>query len=284
MTAKDNSYRIDGGPIGILLLHGLCGSPTELRYLANGLARQGYTVHCPELAGHGRGYHALAASTWQDWYQSAELALERLQADCDSVIVGGLSTGALLAMLLAHRQPEKVQALALYSPTFWLTGRRIPWYARLFNLVTLRSLAGLIDFPAPHQFGIKDPRLREVIRKALANPDAATSTVKTPGTAVLERRWLVRQVTQVARRISQPTLIIHPREDDYACLDNAFYLQKTLPGQVDMVVLEDSYHIITVDRQRDVVLDRTTAFFSRLGLAARRPATVHRLQQAKKVA
>jgi carboxylesterase len=264
MTTKDHSYRIDGGPVGVLLIHGLCGSPTEMRYIANGLARQGYTVHCPQLAGHCDGYRALSASTWRDWYNSAEQAFTDLEQSCDTVVVGGLSTGALLAMMLAHRFARRISGLALFSPTLWLTGRQVPWYAKFFNLVTTKTVARLIDFPAPHQFGIKDPRLRDVISKALKAPGNAQGTVKTPGSAVLERRWLVRQVTKLTRFISQPTLIIHPREDDYAGLDNAFYLQEYLPGSVEMVVLDDSYHIVTVDRQRDVVLERTRAFIGRL--------------------
>lgn len=264
MTAKDHSYRIDGGPVGVLLIHGLCGSPTEMRYIANGLARQGYTVHCPQLAGHCEGYRSLSVSTWRDWYRSAEDAFKSLEETCEKVVVGGLSTGALLAMMLAHRFPRQITGLALFSPTLWLTGRQVPWYAKLFNLVTTKTVARLIDFPAPHQFGIKDPRLRDVIRKAFQTPGTTQGPVKTPGTAVLERRWLVRQVTKLTRFIPQPTLIVHPREDDYAGLDNAFYLQANLPGQVEMVVLDDSYHIVTVDRQRDVVLERTRAFIGRL--------------------
>jgi len=60
--------------------------------------------------------------------------------------------------------------------------------------------------------------------------------------------------------IQQPALIVHPREDDYADLNNAWYLQRHLKGVVDMVVLNDSYHIVTVDRQRQVTVDRTVAF------------------------
>ena len=48
---KDHSYRVPGGRVGVLLLHGLCGTPTEMRFVANGLARIGCTVHCPQLAG-----------------------------------------------------------------------------------------------------------------------------------------------------------------------------------------------------------------------------------------
>ena len=264
MSGKNHSTLFEGGPVGVLLIHGLCGSPSELRYVANGLARQGYTVSCPQLAGHCAGDGPLRTSTWNDWYHSAETGLKELSERCETVIVGGLSTGALLAMLLAHQHKQDVKGLALFSPTLWLTGRRVPWYAKLFNLVRHKSLANLFDFPAPHKFGIKDDRLRAFISKALKAPGAPEMPVTTPGPAVLERRWLAQKVANIAKFIGQPTLIIHPREDDYAGMDNAFFLQKTLGGHVDMVVLDDSYHIVTIDRQRDLVLQRTLNFIAQL--------------------
>jgi carboxylesterase len=77
---------------------------------------------------------------------------------------------------------------------------------------------------------------------------------------VLEHRHLVNAVKREIGNVNQPSLIVHPREDDYADLNNAWYLQRNLKGLVDMVVLDDSYHIVTVDRQRHVVVDRATAF------------------------
>ena len=71
-------------------------------------------------------------------------------------------------------------------------------------------------------------------------------------------------VRRELRRIHQPTLIVHPRHDDRASLGNAAYLQATLGGTVETCVLDDSYHVITVDRQRDIVVERTAAFAKRL--------------------
>ena len=87
---KDHSYRVPGGRVGVLLLHGLCGTPTEMRFVANGLARSGCTVHCPQLAGHCGTEADIKATRWQDWYASAERALDDMRKDCDVVIVGGL--------------------------------------------------------------------------------------------------------------------------------------------------------------------------------------------------
>lgn len=263
MTNNDQSYRVGSGRSGVLLIHGLAGSPSEMRFIANGLARQGHNVYCPQLAGHGSQAGDLGTSTWHDWYNSAEQALIELSAECDSVVVGGLSTGAVLALLLAAKHPGKVAGLALYSPTLWLNGRNIPWYARLFQMVRHRQVASLFRFTTPANLGIKDARLREFIRNSVTSNGGSCQGV-TPGEAVIERRWLVNATCEALHAITQPVLIMHPREDGYAALSNATYLQAKLKGGVDLVVLEDSYHMVTVDRQRAMVLERTSAFFSRI--------------------
>jgi carboxylesterase len=93
-----------------------------------------------------------------------------------------------------------------------------------------------------------------------AGDSSVAGLPSTPGGAVLEHRRLVQALCAELGQIRQPALIIHPREDDYADLDNAWYLQRHLKGLVDMVVLDDSYHIVTVDRQRHLVVERTEAF------------------------
>ena len=261
MSVKDHSYRVAGGRVGVLLLHGLCGTPTEMRFVANGLARAGYTVHCPQLAGHCGTEEDIKNTTWQDWYASSEAALVEIRKECDTVIVGGLSTGAVLSLLLAANHPDKVQGTALFAPTLWLNGWLIPWHARLFRMVFSKRVANMIGFPDLHPHGIKDQRIRDFIQSALFSGDSSTAGLpNTPGGAVLEHRRLVNATKRRLGDIHQPALIVHPREDDYADLDNAWYLQRNLKGMVDMVVLEDSYHIVTVDRQRHVVVDRATSF------------------------
>lgn len=267
MRVNDGSYRIKGGRTGVLLIHGLCGSPAELRFIANGLARQGMTVLCPELAGHGGSAADLEASTWQDWYRSAEQALFELRATCDEVIIGGLSTGAVLSLLLAAKHPEMVDGVTLYSPTLWLSGRKVPWYVPLFRCINSKAIANLFKFPIPMHVGIKDQRIREFVRNAARTVEGAPAQVKTPGGAVLERHRLARVVMGLLGAIEKPVLILHAREDDYAGLDNANYLQRKLGGTVDLVILDDCYHMVTVDRQRHIVLDRTASFIGAVSSA-----------------
>ena len=281
--ASDTTFKIKGGKVGILLLHRLCGTPVEMRFVANGLAKQGYTVHCPRLAGHCGSADEIKATRWADWYRSAEEALDELRKECDVVIAGGLSTGAVLALMLAAKNPNKVQATTLLAPTLWLNGWMIPWYARLFALVRTKWLANFFSFPHHAPYGIKDARIRDFIEKSRAGRGAAEAGhAVTPGVLVLEHRRLVDAVRTLVPYIRQPSLIVHPLEDDYAGMSNATYLRDRLAGPVDLVVLDDCYHIVTIDRQRHFVVEAIDRFAGLLTGAA--PAGPVALSAARSVA
>jgi carboxylesterase len=259
--AIDQSYRIGGGRVGFLLIHGFGGTPVEMRYVAQGLARAGHTVHCPQLAGHCGSEADIKATGWTDWYESVDQELDALRERCDVVIAGGLSAGGLLALRLAAHRPEDVRGMVLFAPTLALNGWAVPWYARLFRLVRQRWFADLIPFEERYPFGIKDERVRLITREALESGESVGAGLfRTPGGVILEMRWLLQDLRPKLKSIRQPTLIVHPREDDRSHLDNAIYLQRRLGGLVETLVLDDSYHIVTLDRQRALVVERTVAF------------------------
>lgn len=265
MAIADHSETFGKGPVGFLLIHGLGGTPAELRFVGIGLARAGYTVHCPQLAGHCGSFEDLRATCWQDWYATVQEAHAKLRKTCTKVIVGGLSMGAILALHLAAERPDDVHATALFAPTLKLDGWGVPWYSVFFNLVRTRWGADLVSFSEREPYGIKDPRVRALVTTAINSGDSSkVGQLTNPGRVMLEMRWLVDIVKRELGSIRQPTLIIHPRNDDRASLRNAAYLQTGLGGLVDTCILDDSYHVITVDRQRDLVVQRTAAFADRI--------------------
>ena len=261
MAIADRTIYLPGGRTGFLLIHGLGGTPVELRFIALGLARAGHTVLCPQLAGHCGTAAELAATCWQDWYATVEAAHARLANECDIVIVGGLSAGAILALHSAAQHPKDVHGTVLFAPTLWLDGWGVPWYSRLFALVTRRWLADLFWFSEREPFGIKDERVRALVTAAIQSGDSSQAgQLSNPGGVMLELWWLVKTVRCELSTIRQPSLIVHPREGDRASLRNALHLQNELAGRVEVLVLNDSYHVITLDRQRQVVIDRTNRF------------------------
>ncbi len=261
MSNEDSSIHYQGGRTGILLIHGLGGTPLQMRFVARGLARAGYTVSCPQLAGHCGSFNDLRTTSWSDWNASCDAALRALKAECDDVIVGGLSGGSLLALNLAADNPTQVLGTLVYSPPLKLDGWGLPWYAPLFSLIRHRWFADLFRFAEHYPYGIKDSRVREMVINAMKKGDsAAVGSGWIPGALMMELRWLSKIVRQKLGSITRPVLIIHPRDDDRASLRNTAYLQQHLGGMVEAHVFDNSYHIVTMDRQRDAVVERTVAF------------------------
>jgi len=108
-----------GGPVGVLLCHGFTATTAEVRLLAHSLHNQGYSVAGPLLPGHGTTPEDCNQHTWQEWYTSVEQAYQQLLSNCQTVVVGGESTGALLILRLAAIHPE-VAGILCYAPALRL--------------------------------------------------------------------------------------------------------------------------------------------------------------------
>ena len=271
MKTAWGSIFVPGGRNAVLLVHSLGGSPIELKFVAHALGQCGYTVYCPLLPGLAGGTDVSGLSSWRDWYASLEAAHEELLQKCDSVLVGGVSAGTVLALRLAALRPEKVQGLMLFSPTFWPNGWAIPWYFSLFRLINSRWAARLFKFRARMPHGIKDERLRSFILDSVqgqGESDMIEDLFGRGGSLVLEFRRLVRNVKPLLGQVRHQTLVFHPRHDDQSDLSNSILLQRKLAGLVEMCVLDDCYHMVTLDRQRHVVLDRVREFAGRLSKTA----------------
>ena len=82
-TGDKTPLTIAGDARGVLCLHGITGTPFEVRPLAEHFGRLGCTVEAPVLAGHGGTLADLAATRWSDWLRSAEtIASDRLTSQC----------------------------------------------------------------------------------------------------------------------------------------------------------------------------------------------------------
>ncbi len=265
---RDFSLRYAGDRTGFLLIHGLGGTPTEMRLVARALHRAGHTVHCPQLAGHCAGESELLATSWRDWARSVTDELERMRSLCDTVIVGGLSMGAVMAMHVAAARPDAVSGLALYAPTLWYDGWSIPRYAFLLKWLINTPFGRRYSFVEREPYGVKDLRTRSMITAAITRGDSAEAGLLGTPSGALKQMWeLIDQTRREMPAIKCPALLVHAREDDVASLSNAFEIQRRLGGLVDAVILDDSYHLVTIDQQREIVVERSLALASRLARA-----------------
>jgi carboxylesterase len=256
-----------GGPgqptkrAGVLLFHGLAGTSAELRLLVNQLQRNGYEVRSPLIEGLGGGTDFDQLLRWQDWVAQAEAAYDELAKECSEVHIGGLCAGALIALKLAATPRAKLGRLLLLGPTLRADGWAIPFSLRLFSLVHARWFARYFEFGEREPFGIKDERIRHIVLEGLKREHAAEEKIfEINGVKLLEFRRLARHVRRRIQDVTAPTLIIHAREDDQSSLANAYRILRKLRGPIEMRVLHDSYHVITLDRQRHDVVNSVVRF------------------------
>jgi len=272
MTISDNSFFHPGGPVGVLLIHGLSGTPTEMRYVGKGLARAGYTVYGMQLAGHCGTEEELLATGWPDWIESVDKAYDWLRARTDTVFAGGLSMGALLCLDLAARRPDACAGLALYSTTIWYDGWNINPFHVLLPLALKLPLRDWYRFDEEFPFGIKDERLRRrVVAQMQAGDSAAAGLPGLSAPSLRQLRALIARVKRQVPTVRTPSLILHAHDDDITGVRNALFLQDRLAGPRRTVLLDDCYHMITVDRQRDLVVRLSADYFAEIaGRAAKR--------------
>jgi carboxylesterase len=269
---KRNDFYLPGGRSGVLLIHGLTGTPTEMRLVGKGLHRAGFTVYGMQLAGHCGTEEDLLKTGWRDWYRSTWEAADRLRKDVDHLFVAGLSMGALLALKLAADRPDKVDGLALYGTTFVYDGWTIPWIGRLSFLLPLVVALGFGQHRKFHEcfpYGIKDERIRQRIASSMLSGDSSAAGLPgNPWPSLAEFYRLSFLVRRQLPTIRTPCLVVHAVDDDVASLKNVRMIVRGVRGPVETVLLEDSYHMITVDKERDRVVERSVRFFNEV-IAAR---------------
>jgi carboxylesterase len=277
-------FFLPGGRDGVLLIHGLSGTPTEMRFVGKGLQRAGFTVYAPRLAGHCADERALLATRWEDWFASVEAAAERLRDRVDRVFVAGLSMGAVLALALAARRPLLMDGLALYGVTFRYDGWSIPKIARLAFLLPLATRLGIgrdRRFCESFPYGIKDERTRQRIVECMrAGDSAAAGLLGIPWPSLAEAYELAGQTRRDLPAVVAPCLILHAQHDDIAHVRNARMTAARVSGPVDLRTFADSYHILTLDRERQRVIDLTAEFFRRHRTPRPRPLVVPRRASA----
>jgi len=263
---KSADFYFEGGRAGVLLIHGLTGTPNEMRTVGKGLHRAGFTVYGMQLAGHCGDVDDLVRTGWKDWYASVLEGVDRLRRDVDHCFVAGLSMGAVLALKAAADRPDDIAGVGVYGATFRYDGWNIPWYWRLSFLLPWFKRLNLFQdktFDEEPPYGLKDERLRAAVSSSMLGGDSADAGLPgNPWPSLAELIDLSATVRRQLRQVRAPCLVMHAAEDDMASVGNAHLVMERVGGPAKLVLLHDSYHMITVDRERREVIRESAEFFS----------------------
>ena len=230
---------------GVLLSHGFTGSPVSLAAWARHLSEQGYAVSLPLLPGHGTTWQELARTPWESWYDAYELAYQQLAGRTDRVVAAGLSMGGTLALRLAAHRP--VAGVAVVNP-------------------------GLtIDDPRARYSGVLKYVLRSV--PAIANSiklegQDEGAYGRTPVAGVHQLMRLFKDTTTSLPRISAPVLVFRSTVDPVVPESSMDVLRRYLGSDVEVVPLENSYHVATMDHDAPLIFDRSHQFIQRISAGA----------------
>ena len=239
---KGEAFFWPGGADGVLLIHGYTATTAEVRPLAQDLHRRGYTVSGPLLPGHYTTPEDANRRTWRDWVAAVEAAYRELAARCERVIVGGESTGALLALFLASEHPE-IAAVLAYAPALRLT-------LRTRDAIQLRLVAPFVPY---------------LPKGSLDAADLWQGYPVNPLRGAVQLLNFQRVVRPRLPQISQPILIMQGKLDTtvHASAPQTIY-DEVRSTVKELHWLENSAHTVIIDREREQAFAVTARFIEQL--------------------
>jgi carboxylesterase len=245
-------YSHEGSPTGVLLCHGFTGCPQSLRPWAEHLAAQGHTVSLPLLPGHGTRWQDMQNTGWQDWYATVDRELRTLTERCERVFVAGLSMGGTLAVRLAARHGDAIAGVTVVN-----------------SLLTMPRAQQLL-LPVARHVVPSFPGIASDIAK-----EGVTETAypRVPLRAADSLRRLLVLMRGELPQVTQPLLVMRSRVDHVVSpADSELLVNSVSSTDIAQLILEDSYHVATLDHDAERVFAQTDAFISRLTTPTTRKA------------
>ena len=229
------------GQVGVAVCHGFTGSPVSMQGWSEYLAAAGFAVNMPLLAGHGTTWQDLSTTPWEHWYRDFEGAYLELARRCDTVFVAGLSMGGALALRVAALHP--VAGVAVVNPGLTFSDKRAK-YSGLLKYA-LKSVPAIGD----------DMKLQGVSEGAYT---------RTPVAAVHQLSKLFTDTIALLPRVTAPTLVFRSTVDHVVDDSSLEVLKDNIAStDVQIVSLENSYHVATMDHDAAMIFSQSADFFRR---------------------
>ena len=205
------------------------------------LADAGFAVNMPLLAGHGTSWQDLARTPWEHWYRDFEAAYLELAGRCETVFVAGLSMGGALALRVAALHP--VAGIAVVNPGLTFSDKRAKYSGLLRHVMKSVPAIG------------NDIKLPGVSEHAYA---------RTPVAAVYQLSQLFEDTISRLPQVTAPTLVFRSTVD-HVVPDTSLDMLKERIGsrELQVVPLENSYHVATMDNDAPLIFSQSADFFRR---------------------
>ncbi|MEN1967460.1 alpha/beta fold hydrolase [Lentibacillus sp. N15] len=236
-------FYFPGNDTGVLVIHGFTGSAQSMYYLGKQLADTGFTVFGPRLTGHGTQPEDMEQASYQDWIQTVEDGLEKLQVTCSNVFVAGLSMGGTLTLYLAEKYPE-IKGI-------------VPINAAIEMPELIKNYQDLSPTDTRFVDGIGSD-----IKQAGVQELAYS---KTPVKSMGELIRLAELVRDDLGKITAPALIFSSVEDHVVPPENSREIYESITSENRTItLLENSYHVATLDHDKELIAEKSIAFIRSL--------------------
>jgi carboxylesterase len=234
----------DNASTGVLLSHGFTGSPFSMRPFGEHLAELGYGVAVPRLPGHGTSWQELNTTRWQDWYGTVDAEFLRLRKEHDRVFVVGLSMGGCLMLRLAEEHGADVSGVVLVNPSVSSDDKR------------------LLALPVLHRVVPSLAAIGNDIKKTGVDEHAYD---RTPLKALYSLTQLWKATRADLPKVTQPLLLFRSADDHVVeASSSRRVLEAVSSRDVTETVLQDSYHVATLDNDAPRIFEDTAAFIARV--------------------
>jgi len=240
-------FHHDGSDVGVLLCHGFTGTPQSLRSWGEYLADRGYSVRLPLLPGHGTTWQDMNQTRWEDWYAAVDAAFRELHEACERVVVCGLSMGGALALQLAQAHGPRISGLVLVNPAVKFED------PRTLLLPVLKHVVGSLGAIGND---VKKPGVTEL------------AYTRTPLKAAHSQLVAWQSVVRDLPEVTQPLLLLRsPQDHVVPASSSALILSRISSLDVTEILLEDSYHVATIDNDAQRIFDESAKFIERTTLS-----------------
>ena len=243
------SHRADGSSSGAsapgaLCIHGFTGNPGSMRGVAEAFAAAGFHVELPRLPGHGTHVDDMLPTGWADWTGEVEAAYRRLAERTDRIVVAGLSMGGSLTLWTGAQHPE-VRGLVCINPAAQ------PQPADVIAMLGEFLEQGMEVMPG--------------IGSDIADPDVKETAYE--GTPIRPLLSLMDGLDDISTRYAStrvPLLLMVSPQDHVVDPAQADFLASNYGGPVERVSLDRSYHVATLDYDKQLINERAVAFAQRM--------------------